>query len=62
MGKIVAVAVFFGMIAAMTVGGLWSAFRLEGTNAVLAITFAAVFAVTLGVQVLRSNVLSARHR
>jgi hypothetical protein len=53
MGKHVAVSVFFAIIAAMTTGGMWRAFHLDGTDAVLAITFAVVLSVTLAVQRLR---------
>ena len=50
MGKRVAVAIFFGLIGAMTVGGTWSGFGLEGKDAVLAISFVSIVAVTFTVQ------------
>ncbi len=54
MGKHVVIAIFFGMIGAMTIGGTWSGFGLHGTDAVLAITFAVVCLVTFVVQRVRS--------
>ena len=55
MGKVVAVSVFFAMIGAMTIGGLWSAFRLGGTDAVLAASFGVVLVVTFVVQLVRGR-------
>jgi hypothetical protein len=55
MWKYVVVSVFLGMVGAMTIGGIWSAFRMPGTDAVLAISFAAVFVVTLVVNRYRAR-------
>ena len=54
MGKRVAISVFFAMIGAMTVGGIWSGLRLGGTDAVLAITFVVVLVVTFVAQLVQS--------
>ena len=53
MGKRVAISVFFAMIGAMTIGGIWSGLRLGGTDAVLAITFVVVLAVTFIAQLVQ---------
>jgi hypothetical protein len=45
--KYVVVSVFLGMIGSMTIGGLWSAFRMPNKDAVLAGSFAGVFAISL---------------
>lgn len=45
--KYVVVSVFLGMVGAMTIGGLWSAFSMPNKDAVLAGSFAGVFAISL---------------
>lgn len=53
--KYVVVSVFLGMVGAMSIGGVWSAFSGPSKDAVLAISFATVFAISFVVNVRRRS-------
>lgn len=53
--KYVVVSVFLGMVGAMSIGGVWSAFRGPAKDAVLAISFAGVFAISFVVNLRRRS-------
>lgn len=53
--KYVVVSAFLGMVSAMSIGGVWSALRGPSKDAVLAISFAAGFAISLIVNLRRRS-------
>jgi hypothetical protein len=53
LGQRVAISIFFGLVAAMSIGGTWSGFGLEHKDAVLAISFVAIAVVSFVVHLVR---------